>query len=166
MSDIKPSQHVSQTFVCMLLAMLLATGCVLRLPPYEAQPIANYEHTQTKDGRVVAIHPIIDAHESETYFGMDLLGTRVLAVFVASENRAPSSSFILLKENISLQAGELKLQGTPDKARSDTTAEAIGWAGLARSSCRRRRRTPRVSSKAPSGTTIPWFLSSAAGSPR
>jgi hypothetical protein len=99
------------------------------LPPYEAQSIDNYKNIQVKDGLVVAMHPIIDAQESERYFGTDLLSSHILAVLLLSENRAPSSSFILSKEHISLGAGLPEVQQARDKVRSEAAGEAVAWTG-------------------------------------
>lgn len=112
--------------------LTLVNGCTtLQLPLYAPQPVDRYNNVQVKDGLAVAIQPMLDAEESEKYFGTNLLARNILPAFVVSENRHASSSFLLLKNRISLSAGQPALAGSPDKARSEAGAEALGWTSVA-----------------------------------
>jgi hypothetical protein len=93
--------------------------------------VDRYKNVQSKDELVVVIQPVLDREESEKYFGTDLLALNIIPVFVISENRHASSSFMLLKERIVFSAGQHAVVGTPDKARSEATAESLGWASVA-----------------------------------
>jgi len=114
--------------------LALTYGCTtLQLPLYTSPPIDRYENVQVKGGLAVAVHPLVDEQEIKKYFGMNLLAAGILPVFVIGENRHASSSFLLLKEGISLTAA-----GVPDrpadgidKPQSEANAKSVGYAALA-----------------------------------
>jgi hypothetical protein len=125
-------QPVCQKITHIVVLLALVNGCTtLQLPLYTPQPIHRYNNVQVKDGLAVAVQPMLDVEENEKYFGTNLLALNILPAFVISENRHASSSFILLKDRISLSAGQHAVAGSPDKARSEATAEAIGWTSVA-----------------------------------
>lgn len=101
------------------------SGCIkltLTLVPYELKPFDQYTHSEIKDGVAVAIQPVIDKDDAKQYFGRDLLSEHVLAVFVIVENRAPSSSYILWKDRVSLIAGYME-------RREPSSAEVVAGPG-------------------------------------
>jgi hypothetical protein len=75
-----------------------------RLPEYNVQPIDNYVNKQSKNGLAIAIHPLTENYDYETYFGENLLSSNILAVLIVIDNQS-SSSVILSNDRISLGNG-------------------------------------------------------------
>ncbi|MFO0795298.1 MAG: hypothetical protein U0586_14705 [Candidatus Brocadiaceae bacterium] len=90
-------------FVCILSLTVLFNGCTtMRLPEHEGIPINQSKNSQMKDGLTVAIEPFTDEHEIKKYFSANLLNANILPVFVTAENRSTTSSFIVSKEQFSI----------------------------------------------------------------
>jgi hypothetical protein len=118
----------------MLSFVLLLNGCAtLTIPAYEVQSINHYTSLQIRDGLAVAMRPLTDPKESKQYFGTNLLAADVLAILVVAENRNPSSSFLLSKDQLALRAGETAAQSTSgrDEVRSEAGGQAMMLAGAA-----------------------------------
>lgn len=90
--------------VCFFCATMLQTGCSkMNIPDYPRKIMKQYQYALiNEDGLSIAIRPLLDSEESLKYFKKDLLSKNILAVYVEVENRNVSSSYILLKDKISL----------------------------------------------------------------
>lgn len=88
---------------CVGALSFLSFGCTtLELSEYKAEQIEQYSNLQTKNELSIAIHPIVDEAESKKYFGVSLLDSNILALFVVAENKGTSSSFVISKEDFVL----------------------------------------------------------------
>ncbi len=91
------------SFFC---ATMLQTGCstsTMHIPDYPHTSMKQYKHTLINENDLsIVIRPLLNSEESLKYFEADLLSKDILAVYVEIENRNVSSSYILLKDKISL----------------------------------------------------------------
>ncbi len=84
---------------------MLTLGCSTHIPPYVPRSLDQYEHRALGHGLAVAIEPQTKPTEVKKYFGVDLLATNVLPVFVLIENRSSDTSFAIVPEGISMRDG-------------------------------------------------------------
>lgn len=109
--------------------MFLLTACTtLRLPEYRAQPVEHYHNSQTKDGLVMAIHPITKKAETKKWFGIDLLKKGVLPILVVLANRNASSSFAMSKDQVFIMDEETS--GRITSKRNQVASSSGGEAAL------------------------------------
>ena len=95
--------NLLRDLACVGAISFLSFGCTtMELPEYKAEQIEQYSNSQTKNELSLAVHPIVDETESEKYFGVSLLDSSILALFVVAENRGTSSSFVISKEDFVL----------------------------------------------------------------
>lgn len=119
---------------CMLLLTIFLNGCTtIHLPKYDAQPFDHYQYSQAKGGLAVAIHPLTNKKEVNKYFGTDLISAGILPIFVIAKNQGSSSSFILLKDKLSLEGGQRAAKGVSDLDQfgSESGGAAVGLVGAA-----------------------------------
>ena len=90
--------------VCFFCATMLQTGCSkMYIPDYPGKIMKQYQYALiNEDDLSIAIRPLLNSEESLKYFEEDLLSKNILAVYVEVENRNVSSSYIFLKDKISL----------------------------------------------------------------
>jgi len=117
-----------RVLVLLLFSMLLTNGCAtLYLQEYKTKKIEEYRYLQAKDGLTVAIYPLTNKEENETFFGIDIANTNILPILVIAENRNASSSFILSKDRCSIKVGAVptvRVAGR-EQAVSDGEGQAI-----------------------------------------
>ena len=88
-------------YICVLTIITALIGCSTATP-YNVLSVDSYTYSQVQDGLKIAIHPIANKSDCKKYFGMDLLSSEILPVFVVAENRNPTSSFILTNDQFTL----------------------------------------------------------------
>jgi hypothetical protein len=86
-------------FLSLFTVALFATGCA-SITKVETRQADAYEQHKEKDGLVVGVHPFTDSKEVKDTFNVNLLANRLLPILVVAENRSPSSSFLIAKENV------------------------------------------------------------------
>jgi len=75
---------------------------------------------------------MLDKKETEQYFGLDALGAGILILHLEAENRSPTATFLLWKENMALVPGgeaNQQAQGLLTPERESPTGKALGSAG-------------------------------------
>lgn len=101
------SNFTYRALVGSLTVAFLGGGCTAKkLPAYPTHPVSAYRYTQVKDGLAVAISPLFNPQESETYFDTDLVSRGIVAVLVRVENQSAPSTFLVLKERFALRTGQ------------------------------------------------------------
>jgi hypothetical protein len=100
-------------------------GCATKFPPYEPREFESYPRKQESNGLRVAIDPMQDPAEVKRYFGIDLIKTRILPVFVVAENRSEASSFILDPDVFQLGERTSSSVHHPDRRAIDNTWAAV-----------------------------------------
>ncbi len=84
-------------------ALFLNSGCSApQLPTYPVKQIDHYQHTLFRDGLQIAVDPMFDSQENNTYFGVDLFQENILPVFVMVKNLNSNGSIVVHKNKISL----------------------------------------------------------------
>lgn len=118
----------------LIFASILFSGCSSkRFPSYPVQQINQYSYHQEKGGLEVAIEPLLDKDKGkiEKYFGMNLLSSKIIPVFVVARNNSTSSSFVLAKDRFLL--GDVTGSGNTinrSKIGDISSAQAVGIAGV------------------------------------
>ena len=109
-------QNISQEHPALprsLASILIATfafaGCAtMRIQEYPKTPVTSYSKAMTKNDLCIAIRPMTEKKELEQYFGTDLSALKIVPIHIVAENRSPSSSFVLSKDNMSLQNNRIQ----------------------------------------------------------
>src|SRR5690349_496144 len=83
----------------MLAIAALASGCVSVKKVQTDKPDTYAQH-QEKKGLTIAVKPFTDEKEVRDTFKMNLLSKGLLPILVVAENRNPSSSFQIAKEDV------------------------------------------------------------------
>jgi len=125
---------LKRTLVCSLAFVFALSGCTTKvIPVYQAKSVSAYKLNSTKNGLSIAVHPITDPKESEEYFGIDLIKSKILAVMVKAENAVGSSSKTLSPENFSFDRKHIGQSSTKasDEFGESLVGEGVGLAGVA-----------------------------------
>ena len=102
--------------------VIVVSGCAMKaLPRYDVKPASEYKLSDTKEGLSIAVYPILDEKESETYFGTNLLEYRILAVMVTAENAVGSSSKTLFPKTFSFAKGQALQDSIKASDKLDTS---------------------------------------------
>jgi len=98
------------------------------------QAASAYPYFQVKDGLAIGIKPLTDPQESEKYFDADLLSRGIVAIFVSAENQGSAGTFLLLKEQFTLQTAfreEHQVSGREQPGSSSLATAHTVMSGLA-----------------------------------
>ena len=92
------------TFLVLVAACgLLPTGCTtMNVPPMTIGSVESYPLNSEARGLVVAVHPVTSEAEVDATFNSDLLGKGVVPILVVIENRNPSASFVIAKDQVAV----------------------------------------------------------------
>jgi len=107
-------------------AELFLGSCTVGLPKlkfdeFPTLPASQYRYTEAHEGLAVAIQPMT-SDETEKYFGTNLLASGVLAVFLLAENHSLDLSYLVNKDTIQLNPGNV----TSDDSRIIHAASRFG----------------------------------------
>lgn len=100
-------------------------GCAtMQIPDYPKTPVSSYSNATTKNELCIAVHAMTEKKDLKQYFGTDLSALKIVPIYIVAENRSPSSSFLLLKDHVSLQ--NKSTQDGLKQADRTGTGESLG----------------------------------------
>jgi len=110
----------------LIFLMVFISGCgsTLRLPQFNSPERDAYPYSKKENGVSVAIRPFLQVEEVEKYFGDNLLDQGIVPVYVFAENTTPSTSFLMLEENIKVEGREIHRSDSEIGDQSTSTAMA------------------------------------------
>ena len=116
-------------------ALGLASGCAMKkVENYRAAAPPASAGTREQNGLRFTVSPILDKKETKKYFGLDALRAGILILRLHVENRSPTSTVLLRKQNMTLVADRgsgQEEQSAQQIERRSRTGEALGTAGVA-----------------------------------
>lgn len=120
---------------CVLLSVfgLLVVGCAtMRIPEAKVHATESYQLKAEHKGLLVAVHPVTDENEIKETFRTALLGKGILPILIVTENRNPSTSFILTKNKVTVVNREALERDASQRQRvtSDTSGADMLKAGV------------------------------------
>jgi hypothetical protein len=119
----------------LLMICIGSYGCApMQIPDYPKITAGSFRNATTKQDLSIAVRAMTDKKELEQYFGTDLSALKVLPVYVVAENRSLSTSFLLSKDNISLEhkvARDRIRQGSDSVAGESRGGTAVAVVGVA-----------------------------------
>ncbi len=91
------------TMLSFFAMQMAGCGGARKLPPYPANAFDSYSNKAAKNDLNIAIQPLTDKEEQETYFGVVLTDAGILPVYVMAENRNAAHRFMLRDDHILLR---------------------------------------------------------------
>ncbi len=89
------------TFLLIILIQIVAGCATMKIPDFPKVSVDAYSNIIAKDSLYISARAITEKAELEKYFGTDLSVHNIVPVHLVVENKNDSSSFILMKDQIS-----------------------------------------------------------------
>jgi hypothetical protein len=122
--------RAAQRGALLFLALLVLNACAsITFADYRAKTLSDYRLVQENGGLAVAVEPLTSPKEVERYFGVDLLATGILPVFVLAENRSASAKYVLEKDKFTLTVDGERLTAPGSRQDSKREGEVKQWIG-------------------------------------